>query len=171
MATTAEYTVLEKARFERKFVIENQSAAYAEQVIKFNAGAFRSIFHKRQVNNIYFDSYNLNNYYDNHFGKSQRTNIRIRWYGETFGEIKSPILEFKLKYGAAGKKESFPLKNFVLDKNFNKQEWQKLFNSSDLPEKVRNELKSQVPTLVNSCLLYTSPSPRDKRQSRMPSSA
>ena len=25
--------------------------------------------------------------------------------------------------------------------------------------------------LVNSCLLYTSPSPRDKRQSRMPSSA
>ena len=26
-------------------------------------------------------------------------------------------------------------------------------------------------TWVNSCLLYTSPSPRDKRQSRMPSSA
>ena len=25
--------------------------------------------------------------------------------------------------------------------------------------------------LANSCLLYTSPSPRDKRQSRMPSSA
>ena len=25
--------------------------------------------------------------------------------------------------------------------------------------------------LVNTCLLYTSPSPRDKRQSRMPSSA
>ena len=24
---------------------------------------------------------------------------------------------------------------------------------------------------INSCLLYTSPSPRDKRQSRMPSSA
>ena len=26
-------------------------------------------------------------------------------------------------------------------------------------------------TSINSCLLYTSPSPRDKRQSRMPSSA
>ena len=26
-------------------------------------------------------------------------------------------------------------------------------------------------TYVNTCLLYTSPSPRDKRQSRMPSSA
>ena len=28
-----------------------------------------------------------------------------------------------------------------------------------------------VTTQVNTCLLYTSPSPRDKRQSRMPSSA
>ena len=27
------------------------------------------------------------------------------------------------------------------------------------------------PTEIESCLLYTSPSPRDKRQSRMPSSA
>ena len=28
-----------------------------------------------------------------------------------------------------------------------------------------------VPEVLQSCLLYTSPSPRDKRQSRMPSSA
>ena len=33
---------------------------------------------------------------------------------------------------------------------------------------IRPELKLSVP---RSCLLYTSPSPRDKRQSRMPSSA
>ena len=30
---------------------------------------------------------------------------------------------------------------------------------------------SSFPDQVNNCLLYTSPSPRDKRQSRMPSSA
>ena len=29
----------------------------------------------------------------------------------------------------------------------------------------------QIPTLILSCLLYTSPSPRDMRRSRMPSSA
>ena len=33
----------------------------------------------------------------------------------------------------------------------------------------RNDLQQQISTRV--CLLYTSPSPRDKRQSRMPSSA
>ena len=30
---------------------------------------------------------------------------------------------------------------------------------------------SEIPDNLDSCLLYTSPSPRDKRQSRMPSSA
>ena len=30
---------------------------------------------------------------------------------------------------------------------------------------------SEDKAIINSCLLYTSPSPRDKRQSRMPSSA
>ena len=30
---------------------------------------------------------------------------------------------------------------------------------------------SEIVDMVNTCLLYTSPSPRDKRQSRMPSSA
>ena len=36
--------------------------------------------------------------------------------------------------------------------------------------KVKSRFKSGLPE-KNSCLLYTSPSPRDKRQSRMPSSA
>ena len=34
-----------------------------------------------------------------------------------------------------------------------------------------NELAAQIPDSFVPCLLYTSPSPRDKRQSRMPSSA
>ena len=33
------------------------------------------------------------------------------------------------------------------------------------------EVRKCVDGLLNACLLYTSPSPRDKRQSRMPSSA
>ena len=37
--------------------------------------------------------------------------------------------------------------------------------------KLTNDLKKRVDVLSNDCLLYTSPSPRDKRQSRMPSSA
>ena len=34
-----------------------------------------------------------------------------------------------------------------------------------------NENYPNLPVIITTCLLYTSPSPRDKRQSRMPSSA
>ena len=54
-----------------------------------------------------------------------------------------------------------------------------LANSSDVDSFDRfnitvDQLEGEITVpyqLVNSCLLYTSPSPRDKRQSRMPSSA
>ena len=35
----------------------------------------------------------------------------------------------------------------------------------------RSRLVGQIKSMPQDCLLYTSPSPRDKRQSRMPSSA
>ena len=38
-------------------------------------------------------------------------------------------------------------------------------------EAVKNALKSLEYNKVESCLLYTSPSPRDRQKSRMPSSA
>ena len=43
--------------------------------------------------------------------------------------------------------------------------------SLPLPIRDKGTKKFRFDKLVESCLLYTSPSPRDKRQSRMPSSA
>ena len=45
------------------------------------------------------------------------------------------------------------------------------FASSDLKIRFWRPLSVMTLALDRSCLLYTSPSPRDKRQSRMPSSA
>ena len=39
------------------------------------------------------------------------------------------------------------------------------------PRGTGGETSAAPPVLITFCLLYTSPSPRDKRQSRMPSSA
>ena len=149
MSTPANYTLLETARFERKFVLENSSLSYAKMLIKTSVGIFSPIYQKRRVNNIYFDTPNLTSYYENHFGKSERTKIRVRWYGETFGLIDEPILEIKLKFGAAGKKKSYPLKSFDLREGFSRQDWNEVFQSSDLPDSVRSELKRNVPTLLN----------------------
>ena len=150
MSTPANYTLLETARFERKFVLENSSLSYAKMLLKTNVGIFSPIYQKRRVNNIYFDTPNLTSYYENHFGKSERTKIRVRWYGETLGVIPEPILEIKLKFGAAGKKKSYPLQSFDLKGGFSRQDWNKLFEASDLPEMLRAELKRNVPTLLNS---------------------
>ena len=46
----------------------------------------------------------------------------------------------------------------------------KIFDQDDLTVILRNASGGET-TQTISCLLYTSPSPRDKRQSRMPSSA
>ena len=45
------------------------------------------------------------------------------------------------------------------------------FTALEITNKVDNPLGVFFADLDNDCLLYTSPSPRDKRQSRMPSSA
>ena len=149
MSTPADYTLLETARFERKFVLENSSLSYVKMLLKISTGIFSPIYHKRKVNNIYFDTPNLTSYYENHFGKSERTKIRVRWYGETLGLIQEPILEIKLKLGAAGKKKSYPLKSFHLKEGFSRQDWNSVFQASELPEMVRSELKRNVPTLLN----------------------
>ena len=41
----------------------------------------------------------------------------------------------------------------------------------DVDDETREEIEEHLEQPPSSCLLYTSPSPRDKRQSRMPSSA
>ena len=87
-------------RYERKFTVPN-SFCYRiiEQFVKKNTALFREVFHVRQVNNIYFDTAKYNDYFDNVLGVSDRKKIRIRWYGDTFGEIRKPVLEFKIKKG------------------------------------------------------------------------
>ena len=42
---------------------------------------------------------------------------------------------------------------------------------SVIAESLTNRKSENYEAVMNTCLLYTSPSPRDKRQSRMPSSA
>ena len=51
------------------------------------------------------------------------------------------------------------------------QYWQMELDSSDQSEKDWRERGRAVVARYRDCLLYTSPSPRDQRGSRMPSSA
>ena len=79
-----------------------------------------------------------------------------------------------------GDKEIFYLDDLIVD--FRIQEVQKAgavfdpvkldwINNHHLAALSFDDFKERLTPFLNSCLLYTSPSPRDKRQSRMPSSA
>jgi len=150
MGIRKEYTELKTSRFERKFVIEQGGVPFVERLVRLNKYGFRPVFYERQINNIYFDTPNLRNFYDNHFGKSKRVKVRIRWYGDTFGTVTNPILEFKIKSGAVGRKLSFPLKEFTFSEGISKQYLKTIFEESDLPEWVKDEIFVLQPTLINS---------------------
>jgi len=136
-------------RFERKFVVDILSKSGVELIIKQNPYAFSPIHHERFINNIYFDTPSYSYFFDNHIGKSQRKKVRIRWYGDFFGEIQHPVLEFKFKEGHLGWKKSFKLKEFVLDKNFNMDYIKTIIQNSNVPAWVIEETFKLEPTLLN----------------------
>jgi len=156
LTSSEEFHFLDKEhnfRYERKFTVPNEfSLKTIEQFIKRNKALFREVFHLRQVNNIYFDSVAYNDYLDNVLGVSDRKKTRIRWYGDTFGEIKKPVLEIKIKKGLVGDKWSYKLKPFVLDNDFDDNTIQNIFKASELPLPILESVKMVSPTLLNSYL-------------------
>ena len=137
-------------RYERKFFITELTKHELESIIKFHPSRFTDIFHKRFVNNIYFDSPGLNNYFDNIQGNLQRIKTRIRWYGKLFGYIDKPKLELKIKNGSLGRKETYELSPFKFDESFNMEKTSDIMRTSDVPEIVAEKLKSLNPVLLNS---------------------
>jgi len=138
-------------RFERKFTVPTSfTVKTVEQFVKRNTHLFREVFHLRQVNNIYFDTEAYNDYFDNVLGVSDRKKIRIRWYGDIFGEIKNPVLEIKIKKGLVGDKWSYKLNSFTLDNAFTSNYIQDIFKDSNLPIPILESVKIVSPTLLNS---------------------
>ena len=139
----------EPLRYERKFLITDYSYADVLQLIKFHPACFNEIFEERSVNNIYFDALGMNNYYDNIEGEKDRVKVRIRWYGDLFGAIQKPILEYKIKKGLLGNKRSYVLNPFLLNPDFDKKQIESALDLESIPVAVKNELLSIKPTLLN----------------------
>ncbi len=140
----------EPLRYERKFLITGYSHRDVEQMVKFHPACFSELFHERVVNNIYFDTAGLTHYFDNVEGSPERLKVRIRWYGDTFGPIQKPVLEYKIKKGLLGRKESFVLQPFKLTNDFTEMEIAMAVSDEAIPVSVKNEMRSLKPTLLNS---------------------
>lgn len=136
-------------RFERKYHITRVPTAEIEHWVRRCPAMFHEAFPPRFVNNIYFDSPGLSAYFQNLDGLAARTKLRIRWYGALLGPIAKPVLEFKIKRGLVGTKESYPLQPFTLQPGWDTAALQPVLAASDLPPKVRVELGHVEPALIN----------------------
>ena len=139
----------ERARYERKFVVEKLPSAQIIQSIKLLPFNFKEIYASRQVNNIYFDTRELNHYNANVIGADQRMKVRIRWYGNLTGEVNDAHLEIKLKQGLLGNKLSFPLSSFRMDQQLNVNTINEVFSNSAIPDNVISALHTELPVLIN----------------------
>lgn len=137
-------------RYERKFYITDFSAREVEAVIKQQPKCFSEVFAPRQINNIYFDFHNLQNFHDNVEGLHIRKKHRVRWYGDTFKDIKKPVLELKLKNGLLGTKENYRVNVFNLDRHFCPKTVEEIFDTPNIPPLLAQELKTLKPMLLNS---------------------
>ena len=138
---------MNKYRYERKFFIENRSPASVEMIVRNNPLIFSEIYHPRYINNIYCDTPDLTNYYDNVNGNFNRHKVRIRWYNDLIGQKINSNLEIKIKKGDLGKKLYYPINNFSINKGQQTNYIQKIILETEIGYQLR--INSITPTIIN----------------------
>jgi len=141
---------IEDYRYERKFIIATLTRYEVELIIKLHPAMFSEIYHPRVVNNLYFDSPDMRNYFDTVDGLNSRLKVRIRWYGKGIGAIVKPVLEIKVKEGFLGKKEQFQLHSFSIDESFQPHRIADVLRQSTIPHSLKLNLMSMEAVQLNS---------------------
>lgn len=136
-------------RYEYKYKLTDISMHDVEHFVIHNPMGFYESYPPRHINNIYFDSLEMSNYFDNVIGVNERLKVRIRWYGDVLGHIEKPVLEFKVKRGMLSGKERFPLTSFTIDRKFTIETIRKVFECSHIPDEIKINLSTVNCTLLN----------------------
>ena len=101
-------------RREYKFKADAIHYNKLKQWVKLNPAGFRVAYPSRQINNVYFDTWNLNSYTSNLIEVSARSKLRYRWYGLSIKP--SPgTLEIKCKRNLYGWKYKFNIEKLDVE--------------------------------------------------------
>ena len=134
-------------RMERKFEFpKNILTQDVEGLIQFCFAGFKEQFWKRKVNNIYFDTPDLDLYYDNLDGSPDKHKVRLRWYD---GKQDCMALELKSKNGYVTAKQVFTLSKQE-DIGFGENLGTLLARSPDIPAEIKEKTRILIPVLQNS---------------------
>ena len=129
-------------RSEIKFVCYQQNYFLLKNWIKLHKFNFFKEYDDRNVNNIYFDSFNYKAFNDNLVGLPSRLKVRYRWYGDLLSENKKNegSLEFKFKKNIYGYKKVFKIKDLTINLDSN---W------SDIKKRILKTLTPEYKILFN----------------------
>jgi len=136
-------------RYERKFFLEGMEPAAARAAILQHPAMFYEPYPPRWINNLYFDTPWMEHYQDNLSGSAERGKARVRWYHDLEGEVPHPVLEFKLKRGWVGWKESYPFPGFHFGPALTARYLAELIAGSSLPRPVIERMSGYRVALVN----------------------
>jgi len=97
-------------RFERKWIFNTNYLDLLSKSYKSNFN-FKIQHPKRTVNSLYFDDYNQTSVKQNLDGTSDKSKIRLRWYGKNNFIISNAKLELKIKKNFLNYKIIYPMKD------------------------------------------------------------
>lgn len=136
-------------RYERKFLVDQLDVHRVRALVKLHPAMFYQPYPPRYVNNLYLDTEELDNYQENISGVGERHKTRIRWYGDLFGHVERPVLEFKVRSGLVGTKIGYPFASFVLGERFSRRYYLDVLRVASLPAHVKQHLRGLHVVLCN----------------------
>jgi hypothetical protein len=136
-------------RYERKFVPETLGQAELRAFLRLHPAGFFEPYPVRAVNNLYLESLDYRGYRQSVDGDPDRVKIRLRWYGEPFGRVEKPALEFKIKRGLVGHKRRYALAPFTMDESFDRHKLRELVSAANPPADLLPALVASELQLMN----------------------
>jgi len=133
-------------RFEKKYILPKLLKNDFLNLIRSYPFNCYKLFSPRLVNNIYFDTLLLQNYFSNISGDCDRKKYRLRWYGSQDHMIENSNFEIKIKKNDIGSKIIYPIEILDIEdlKTINKK-----LSNLDLPNQIKHLIKFLKPTLSN----------------------
>ena len=139
-----------KYRLELKFVSNLNNLNLINMWLKLNSYLFRKEYEDRLINNVYFDTFELNSLNSNVLESLKRFKIRYRWFGNLLN--KKGSLEIKNKINKYGWKDRYKIKDLSLLKVNSWKSIVKLI-SSQVPQNVKYLLNEyRFPVIINQYL-------------------
>jgi len=135
-------------RYEVKFIAEPTEYHRVLNWLYQHNSCLKNEYPDRQVNNIYFDSYNHHSYCDNIYGSSSKSKVRFRWYG-TSKDPKNGSLEIKCKRNQLNWKLIYKAKDELVDYGY---DWRTICSEirRQIPPQGRKWMAmNPLPVLIN----------------------